>query len=261
MLTLQPHTSHKMQPLDRTVFKALKASYNTAVDNFMRSNPGKRVTMFDVGELFGIAYNRITTPEKAIKGFEVTGLWPLNEMIFSEEDFAPSLMTDEADPSNNDHAEDVHETNDIPGPSGISGSTAEVVSSSPAINAPSNTGVPVSPRSLIEDLSPLPVAPKRKRTMKVEKSKVLTSSPSKKQLEDMKNKSAKRKVRVRSATPSKAPAPSYDRTSCFICSMKWVMSCEEWIQCTKCKRWACVPCTDVESADQIEYVCDFCRVL
>ena len=53
MLTLQPHTTHKMQPLDRTVFKALKSSYNTAVDNFMCSNPGKRVTMFDVG----LAYN------------------------------------------------------------------------------------------------------------------------------------------------------------------------------------------------------------
>ena len=82
LLTLQPHTSHKMQPLDRTFFKALKANYNTAADNLMRSNPGKRVTMFDVGELFGLAYNRVATPEKAIKGFEVTGLWPLNELFF-----------------------------------------------------------------------------------------------------------------------------------------------------------------------------------
>ncbi|KAF0298904.1 Jerky -like [Amphibalanus amphitrite] len=71
MLTLQPHTSHKMQPLDRTVFKALKAGYNIAVENHMRTSGGK-ITMFDMGQLIGKAFNRVATPDKAIKGFEVT---------------------------------------------------------------------------------------------------------------------------------------------------------------------------------------------
>ncbi|KAF0310281.1 CD209 antigen-like protein E [Amphibalanus amphitrite] len=60
-----------MQPLDRTVFKALKAGYNIAVENYMRTSGGK-ITMFDMGQLIGKAFNRVATPDKAIKGFEVT---------------------------------------------------------------------------------------------------------------------------------------------------------------------------------------------
>jgi hypothetical protein len=44
MLTLSPHTSHKLQPLDRTVFGPYKA-YNACFNDWMLSNPGKPVTI------------------------------------------------------------------------------------------------------------------------------------------------------------------------------------------------------------------------
>lgn len=40
LLTLPPHTSHKTQPLDRTVFKSLKTFYNQASNDWMVTNPG-----------------------------------------------------------------------------------------------------------------------------------------------------------------------------------------------------------------------------
>ena len=45
---------------------------------------------------------------------------------------------------------------------------------------------------------------------------------------------------------------------CLICSMKYSFSREQWIQCTSCHNWACLPCTDVDKG-QAGYVCEFCR--
>jgi len=47
MITLPPHSTHKLQPLDRTFFKSLKANYNRAADNFMTTNVGKRITQYN----------------------------------------------------------------------------------------------------------------------------------------------------------------------------------------------------------------------
>ena len=78
LLTLPPHSTHKMQPLDRTYFKSLKSGYNTAADSWMISHPGKRITFFDMTGIFGTAYLRTATPDKAIRGFKCTGLWPFD---------------------------------------------------------------------------------------------------------------------------------------------------------------------------------------
>ena len=48
LVTLPSHTSHKLQPLDRTVFGQFKALYNRAIDTWMRKNPAEAVTIYDV---------------------------------------------------------------------------------------------------------------------------------------------------------------------------------------------------------------------
>lgn len=95
MITLPPHCTHKMQPLDRTFFKSLKANYNRAADNYMTTHVGKRITFYEMAELFGRAYGISATVEKAVKGFEMTGIWPFDDNKFSDEDFSASMMTDE----------------------------------------------------------------------------------------------------------------------------------------------------------------------
>ena len=45
LLTLSPHCSHKLQPLDRSVYGPFKTFYNQAANAFMVSHPGKTITI------------------------------------------------------------------------------------------------------------------------------------------------------------------------------------------------------------------------
>ena len=51
MITIPPHTSHRLQPLDVTFFGPLKNRYNRELDKWMLENAGKRVTEYDIPEL------------------------------------------------------------------------------------------------------------------------------------------------------------------------------------------------------------------
>lgn len=94
MLSLPPHCSHKMQPLDRTFFGPLKTLYNKCCDNWMLSHPMKRITIYDIAELFAQAFGKCATVEKGVNGFACTGIFPVNPDIFSDNDYAPSAVTD-----------------------------------------------------------------------------------------------------------------------------------------------------------------------
>lgn len=98
LVTLPPHTTHKMQPLDRTYFKSLKCAYRSECDSWMVANPGQRISFFQVAAIFGRAFLRTATADKAVHGFESCGLWPFNENVFTEEDFAASKVTEEPEP-------------------------------------------------------------------------------------------------------------------------------------------------------------------
>ena len=43
MITLPPHTTHKLQPLDRTFFKSLRSAYNRGCDSWMSANAGRHI--------------------------------------------------------------------------------------------------------------------------------------------------------------------------------------------------------------------------
>lgn len=53
LFTLPPHTSHKIQPLDKTVYGPLKSYYNQTCKSWLACHPGKRITLNDIGELLG----------------------------------------------------------------------------------------------------------------------------------------------------------------------------------------------------------------
>lgn len=46
--TLPPHCSHRLQPLDRTVYGPINRFYNRATDNWMRTNPSKAVSIWKI---------------------------------------------------------------------------------------------------------------------------------------------------------------------------------------------------------------------
>ncbi|CAH1994993.1 unnamed protein product [Acanthoscelides obtectus] len=85
-----PHTTHKMQPLDKTVMGALKTDYSEEVRVFMRTT-NRSITHFDICELFGNAYLKIQTGERAAKVYSATGIYPVKRNIFSEQAFIAEI--------------------------------------------------------------------------------------------------------------------------------------------------------------------------
>jgi len=94
MLTLPPHSSHMMQPLDVTFFGPFKTYYSQACDNWMVNHPGRPITECQTGFLVKQAYDRAATVGIAVKGFQETGIWPYNPSVFTATHFAPSLASD-----------------------------------------------------------------------------------------------------------------------------------------------------------------------
>lgn len=94
LLTIPPHTSHKLQPLDKAFFSSLKFHYEKECKSFMVTHPGRRITQYDVSELFAASYAKSCTMEKARNGFRSCGIYPFNDEIFDDTDFAPSTVTE-----------------------------------------------------------------------------------------------------------------------------------------------------------------------
>lgn len=94
LLSFPPHTSHRLQPLDRGVYGPFKKYFNNAADQWMKNNPGKRMTIYDLPGIVKSSLPLATTPNNIIAGFSCTGIWPFNREIFRDSDFAPSTVTD-----------------------------------------------------------------------------------------------------------------------------------------------------------------------
>ena len=94
MITFPPHSTHKLQPLDCVMYGPLKTYYKQECDKWMLSNPGKRISDYDVAGIFSAAYTRAATMDKGINGFACTGIFPFNPHVFEDNDFAPSLTTE-----------------------------------------------------------------------------------------------------------------------------------------------------------------------
>jgi len=94
MLSFPPHCSHKLQPLDRSVYGPLKKYISESQDGWLRSNPGKTMTIYDLPQVVADALPRAATPTNIVNGFKVSGIMPFNDNIFQDCDFAPSFVTD-----------------------------------------------------------------------------------------------------------------------------------------------------------------------
>lgn len=99
VLSFPPHCSHRLQPLDRSVYGPFKKAVNSASDNWLRNNPGKTMTIYNIPEIVRIALPLALTQNNIQAGFRATGIMPFNRDIFTEIDFAPSYVTDRPMPS------------------------------------------------------------------------------------------------------------------------------------------------------------------
>ena len=94
LLTLPPHCSNRLQPLDVAVYRSLKLYYHRAMDTWMLCHPGSTITIYDVAALFNEAFVCAFTPKNILSGFSACGIVPLNRNVFTESDFLCSSVTD-----------------------------------------------------------------------------------------------------------------------------------------------------------------------
>lgn len=183
LLTLPPHTSHKLQPLDVSVYGPFKTYFNQESDSFMVNNPGKTINLKNIPTLAGRAHQRAFTPLNITKGFEHTGICPYNPNIFSDTDFASASVTDRPNPGienqqirleavNNVPNEPGNEDEDTAGPSTSDKNIGEATHFTPPKKAVTSSKTP-------EEVRPYPSASPRKTQGKRKpvKTKILTDTP------------------------------------------------------------------------------------
>lgn len=96
LLSFPPHTSHRLQPLDVSVFGPFQNSRNILLAEWLKEHPGRTMTIHDMGPIFARALEVAATERNIKSGFKAAGIYPLDRQIFQDIDFMPSETTDRA---------------------------------------------------------------------------------------------------------------------------------------------------------------------
>jgi len=243
MLSFPPHCSHKLQPLDRSVFGPFKKLINQEMDSWIKSNPGKRFTIYDLPSVTSNALVNSATPKNIINGFSVSGVSPFNRNVFNDDEYAPSTVTNI-----------VLDSTDNMQPYEISDNT-ETVMANKIIETLSQEPITISP----ESIRPYPKAQLAQKMAKKGgrnqgTTKILTDTSEKNEIEqnaNKKNNIAKLKLLYTEARKNKQTSKATkknknkivdendedDDAFCTVCSELYSKSKsgESWIQCHRCK--------------------------
>lgn len=283
IICFPPHCTHRLQPLDVSFMKPLSAYYGEEVKKWLRSNPGRVVTHYQVATLFCNAFLKSATMLVAINGFRKTGIWPINPDIFGDEDFLPAdttdlPMDDVIVPQSSLNQESQ------PQPLAMHNPTQ---SSTGSLTQPNIEQTPVSPSPgpstmlqlcatpppgtsfhvmLPLDIMPKPKARVQKRvTRKRGKTALITSSPYKKDIEEAQirkpvaNEKQGRKKKTKKIEKNKENESEEEDAECLYCGNLYSESTEGWVTCRACQRWAHCSCAGEEdNDDESLHICTFC---
>lgn len=284
MLSFPPHCSHKLQPLDRTVYGPFKTHVNKFSDHWMTNHPGKTMTIYDIPGIVKLALPLAISTTNVVSGFASTGICPFNDNIFQDKDFMSSYVTDREMVQKNlpEDADDC--LDDI-----------LAVEENFENEVDLTEHIEVSIFNPVEVLKPLPKAAARKentRNRKKRSSAVLTDSPVRNALAEeqnsrlqkqnvesqnapsVSNKKMRMEVQKNKRTKTKPSTPkrrserehkrkkkleTSDEWACLICSEKFSESVEGegWVQCLVCEEWAHDKCVTLKQSNT--YVCDECK--
>ena len=101
MLTFPPHCTHKLQPLDLSLFGPFKTFYDDAIASWLLQNPGQSVTIYHIAGFVKTALMRSGTVSNITAGFAKPGIIPFDRHVFSDSDFIMSSVTHRVDPTTN----------------------------------------------------------------------------------------------------------------------------------------------------------------
>lgn len=209
LLSFPPHCTHRLQPLDRSVFGPLKNYFNKHMKAWITNNPGKKVQIYTLPQIVDSILPLALTPSNIKHGFECTGIYPFNPTTFSDADFVTVEQSVEENTEQN--TEQNTAQNPIPSTSAASmlpsyaydpvhnqPAAFEEVSSSASSSIPQNATLSELSASL-EDIRELPKIQKHKRTrgrQPMPGNVILTSSPERKRLRQLAVKRAERKQKL-----------------------------------------------------------------
>ncbi|XP_069685882.1 uncharacterized protein [Periplaneta americana] len=271
VLLLPPHTTHALQPLDVCIFKPLKSYYNSHGTSWQHSNPNRAISKLSFGSIFKKAWDSAATVGNGVKGFEVTGIYPLNRTAIASHKFVSEFgpNQDNSSVGLNDVSPEPKSPEQPPNSSQLSRPTATPEAST------SHEDV----RSLLP--SPAKITPMKRRKTIRPTSLVLTSPENISQLKAKAAETKKRIARVQKKGDIKKKKQSVniicdsseedeeteeqkdeDETEsvCNFCKMSYnddrSSHAGDWIQCQKCKLWYHERC--VNAFGRKQFVCGIC---
>lgn len=210
LLSFPPHTSHKLQPLDIGVFGPFKSKCSVSLNEWLSSNPGKTVTVKLIPKLTKIPFLEAFTPRNITSSFEKPGIWPVNSLGFTDQDFEATLVFNDNEPTGNPLAEkqdggtenDLIEREDFRNQPSTSKEAVilpvldEVESES---SVKTNAGIEMLTPEVVRPLPKVfrPKTMPRKPKANQGKSRIYTETPEKKRIEEIEeNKKTKQKNRI-----------------------------------------------------------------
>ena len=94
MISLPPHCTHALQPLDRTVFGPLKSAYNGECSDFLVDHPLHVINKWTFSTLFRKSWEKALSVENITSGFRACGIYPFNAGAVPQSAYGPSKTTD-----------------------------------------------------------------------------------------------------------------------------------------------------------------------
>ena len=87
IVTLPPHTTAKLQPLDVSMYGPFKNCLKAIQDDFKLTSPNVPITEFMLPEFACKAWYKVCSPSNIMSGFAATGIYPVNRNIFPDDAF------------------------------------------------------------------------------------------------------------------------------------------------------------------------------
>ncbi|KAJ8964054.1 hypothetical protein NQ314_005195 [Rhamnusium bicolor] len=230
---------------NRAVYGPLKKAVNSACDSWMRNNPSKTMSTYDIPGILKIALPLALTQTNIQAGFRCTGIFPFNRDIFTQLDFAPSSITDRPMPPPNTPLTGSLQPSTIvahPSTSTAEPTTSKDQPSTIVVQPSTNTAQP----SISRDQSSTIYEEKQKKRVK-------------KNFGSKAKGTQKKATTVKKSTMAEPPDSSEEENEyfCLVCLEPDSLSKlgEQWVQYFECKLWSHVEYTKHEDL----YVCHNCQ--
>jgi len=94
VLSLPPHTTHYLQPLDRSVFGPLNRQYNQLCSAYLQENPLNQINKWTFCGIFRKAWENGVCSANIVSGFRSCGIYPVDSTAVPEVAYAPSAPSD-----------------------------------------------------------------------------------------------------------------------------------------------------------------------